>query len=294
MGSDGAAWLRLVRHLADARRALALGNLEHALTEVEAAVALDAGFVAALSLRAEIVARMGAVGAAPTHPAERTQNTHVEAQPRPAGAPASAARPLMTMATLVLIVLAAALGGMKWRSTHAALERIDAWPPTAAAKANVEHRAPSPPATVARAIRNDVAAEAPAEIATPKSVAAWTSPRLAQLDVRPRWRASAIHVEDSALLRDLEEGVSELWIGKLTTDCDAIFVGAADENNWDTLASFLKPDGVVWLIYSNRLSAAQGTAVATAATAAGFAPIKRLRYSAGYTAEKFVPRHSRH
>lgn len=198
------------------------------------------------------------------------------------------------MATFVLIVGSAALGGLMWRAPHAALERIEAWPSMPAAKANAEHRTPSPPASIARTIMTVFVAEAPADIATPKSVAAWSSSRLAQLDVRPRWRASAIHVEDSALLRDLEEGVSELWIGKLTTDRDVIFVGAADEDKWDTLASFLKPNGVVWLIYSNRLSAADGAAIATAATAAGFAPIKRLRYSAGYTAEKFVPRRSRH
>jgi hypothetical protein len=294
MGSDGSAWLRLVRHLTDARRALALGNLDQALTEIEAAVALDAGFVAAQSLRAEIVARMGAVGVAATHPAEPTQNKYVEAQPSPDRAPATAARLLMTIATLVLIVGSAALVGMMWRSPHIALQRVEASPPTPAAKPNAEYRTPSPPATVARTMMSVFVAEAPADITTPKSVAAWTSPRLAQLDVRPRWRASAIHVEDSALLRDLEEGVSELWIGKLTTDRDAIFVGAADEDKWDTLASFLKPNGVVWLIYSNRLSAAESAAVATAATAAGFAPIKRLRYSVGYTAEKFVPRRSRH
>jgi hypothetical protein len=120
----------------------------------------------------------------------------------------------MTIATLVVIVGSAALVGMMWRrSRHVALQRIEASPPTPAAKADAEYRTVSPPATVARTMMTVFVAEAPADITTPKSVAAWTSPRLAQLDVRPRWRASAIHVEDSALLRDLEEGVSELWIG---------------------------------------------------------------------------------
>jgi hypothetical protein len=137
-------------------------------------------------------------------------------------------------------------------------------------------------------------AETPAEISTPNNVAAWTSPRLAQLEVRPQWRASAIQVEDSALLRDLEEGVSELWIGKLTRNRDAIFVGASAEDKWDTLASFLKPNGIVWLIYPNRPGVAKRDAVAAAAAAAGFAATKRLHYSAGYTAEKFISRRSRH
>jgi hypothetical protein len=271
---------------------LASGNLDQALTEVEAAVAIDAGFVAAQSLRDEIVARMGGVGVAALDPVAGTQSRHVGAQPSLDRAPATATRVVMAM--LVLAVGSAALEGVMWLSRHQALERIEAWPATRAAKTNAEHRAPSPPEPVTRTITTVFVAKAPAETTTPKSVTAWTSPRLAQLDVRPHWRASAIHVEDAALLRDLQEGVSELWIGKLTRDRDAIFVGAADEDKWDTLASFLKPDGTVWLIYPNRLSAAEGAAVAKAATAAGFAAIKRLRYSAGYTAEKFVPRRSQH
>jgi hypothetical protein len=294
MGSDGAAWLRLVGHLANARRALALGNLDQALTEVDAAVALDAGFVAAQSLRDEVVARLRAVGVAANHPAEQAQSEHVEAQSSRDQAPATAARAVVTIATLVLIVGSAALGGMMWFPPNPMLKHIEAWPPTPAAKEDADDRAPSPPTTVAHASMTVFVTPAPAEVTIPKSITAWTSPRLAPLDVSPRWRASALHVEDAALLRDLEEGVSELWIGKLTRDRDAIFVGPADKDKWDTLASFLKPNGIVWLIYPHQLSAADGAAVATVATAAGFAAVKRLHYSAGYTAEKFVPRHSLH
>jgi len=295
MAADRAAWMRLLRHVADARRALASGNLDQALTEVEAAVAIDPGFVAAQSLRDEIVARTSTVDAPATYPAEPTQETRlVEAQPSPDRAAATVAPAVITMATAVLMI-GSALGGMTWLSRHPALWRLDALPPVPVAKTNAAHRAPSPPATtVARTTMPVFVAEAPTEAATPKTVAAWTSPRLAQLDVWPRWRASAIHVEDSALLRDLQEGVSELWIGKLTRNRDAIFVGASDKDQWDTLASFLKPNGVVWLIYPNRIGAAESAAVARVATAAGFAPVKRLHYSAGYTAEKFVPRRSRH
>jgi hypothetical protein len=293
MGSDGAAWLRLLRHLADARRALALGNLDQALIEVNAAIALDSGFVAALSLRDEIAARMSDVVAAAPLPGEPTQKYRdVEAQP-PGRAPAKRHDWSLPWLTLALIVGSAALGGMMWRSRQPALSRSGTWPPTPPVKANAERRAPSPPATVARTVMAAFVAETPAEISTPNKVAAWTSRRLAQLDVRPHWRASAIHVEDSALLRDLEEGVSELWIGKLTRDRDAIFVGASDEDTWDTLASFLKPNGIVWLIYPNRPGVAEDGTVAAAATAAGFTAIKRLHYSVGYTAEKFISRRSR-
>jgi hypothetical protein len=39
----------------------------------------------------------------------------------------------------------------------------------------------------------------------------------------------AIHVDDAALLRDLEESLSEVRIGTITDHSDAIFVGTIDD-----------------------------------------------------------------
>src|SRR5215471_8093392 len=52
--------LQKLLHLANAREALALGDLPQALNEAEAAIDADATFAAAQTLRAEIVARMDA------------------------------------------------------------------------------------------------------------------------------------------------------------------------------------------------------------------------------------------
>jgi hypothetical protein len=115
----------------------------------------------------------------------------------------------------------------------------------------------------------------------------WMSSRLARLNVRPRWRAAAVHVEDAALLRDLGQGISELWVGKLTGNEDVIFVGGSlDANDWAKLRASIKPTGVVWRIYSHRSTSPDAT-VTTAA--AGFTRGKQIRYSSDYIAEQFTP-----
>jgi hypothetical protein len=118
----------------------------------------------------------------------------------------------------------------------------------------------------------------------------WASPRLTHLSVRPRWRAAALHVEDAALLKDLGQGVGELWVGKLTGNEDAIFVGGSiDEGDWARLRASIKPTGVVWRIYSNRSSSSAEVPI-NAATAAGFSRVKKVRYSADFSAEQFALR----
>ncbi len=100
-----------------------------------------------------------------------------------------------------------------------------------------------------------------------------------------------MHVEDAALLKDLGEGISELWVGKLPANVDAIFVGGSvDDIEWPKLRASIKPTGVVWRIYSSRGAAATDTTAAGRAAAAGFARVKRVRYSPDYVAEQFAPR----
>jgi hypothetical protein len=115
----------------------------------------------------------------------------------------------------------------------------------------------------------------------------WVSPRLTHLNVQPRWRASAMYVEDTALLRDLE-GISELWVGKLRGNEDAIFVGGTvDAAGWKKLRASIKPTGVVWRIYPNR---SVPSANASSATPEGFVRGTRVRYSPDYVADQFMPR----
>jgi hypothetical protein len=121
-------------------------------------------------------------------------------------------------------------------------------------------------------------------------VAEWISHRLTHLHVRPQWRAAALGVDDAALIRDLSEAISELWVGKLTGNEDAIFVGGSiDGKEWRKLRASINPTGVVWRI-SSRRSASPRVDVAAAAVAAGFARGPSVHYSADYVAEQFTPR----
>jgi hypothetical protein len=126
---------------------------------------------------------------------------------------------------------------------------------------------------------------------TPASAVAWISPRLTRLEVRRHWRAAAIHVEDTALLRDLGEGIRELWIGRLTDHMDAIFIGGTvDNDEWMALRASLTPTGVVWRISPTDAGATADATLIASATSAGFTRLKRLRYSSMYMAEQFTSR----
>jgi hypothetical protein len=283
MTADRDAWLRLVGNLNDAREALASGNVVQALADVDAAIALDGGFLAAQSLRDDILARLPAnlVEVPPVHDSD--EYAGAERGPRQTIG-------IRAAATVGLLI---PLGVAAFWPAPASLRR------QASRSIAGESRASSPTPTAAlvkKASPLPVFLARPPVVATSATAApaAWTSPRLTQLDVRPHWRASAIHVDDAALLRDLEEGVSELRIGAVTNHSDAIFVGAIDDGEWASVGSSLKPNGVVWLIRPHRPGIVGDAAFTTAAISAGFAPIKRLRYSAGYTATEYARRRSRH
>src|SRR5579872_6960573 len=180
---------KLLRHFRDARTALAAGNLELALAEVEAAIALDGGFLAGQSLRDEILARASA-GRAVVERGSGPLPWHAIATP--VAARVGMLIPMLGMAAF-LVVARAPLRQLLLRGTAG------------------ESRAAQPPAiTRTSAVPSMAVVVAKPPAAAPGAVAAgWMSPRLSRLDVRSHWRASAIHVDDAALLRDLEEGVSE-------------------------------------------------------------------------------------
>jgi hypothetical protein len=128
-----------------------------------------------------------------------------------------------------------------------------------------------------------------APTATDAEATEWISHRLTHLRVRPHWRASALRVDDAALLRDLGEAISELWVGRLTGNEDAIFIGASvDGNGWRKVRASINPKGVVWLVYRRRSESRVD--VGATAVAAGFERGPSVRYSDDYVAEQFKPR----
>jgi hypothetical protein len=299
----GAGSLQKLLHLANAREALSAGDFPQALSEVDAAVAADATFVAAHSLRREILARMNTV----SQPVMQPPRAHEQiVTPAPVVKPAPAqprrrtrsewparARVGLSLVALLAVGMVAVIlvrsGGTQTRSETASN------PPAQASRAAV--RAPESSTTPSRSAA-DIALPVTKPAPPPQSAPAassqvesteWTSPRLARLNVRPRWRASAMHVDDAALLRDLGQGISELWVGRLTGNEDAIFVGGSlDESDWAKLRASIKPTGVVWRIYSHR-SAPLGATLTNAAFAAGFTRGREVRYSSDFVAEQYTP-----
>ena len=157
-----------------------------ALANVDAAIALDHGFLAAQILREEIVERMHAQPVempSPSQPAgdikssaRLTTTVTPAARPTRETEPASrstrvkAARLIGLASVLMLMVRLASVGTIKVAKPS---------PPSPAVV--VPARAP----IAVFAARVATARPAPAAASAPL----WTSPRLTQLDVRPHWRA---------------------------------------------------------------------------------------------------------
>ena len=290
----GAGSLQKLLHLANAREALTSGDLLQALSEADAAVAADATFAAAHSLRREIVSRMNAAPQTVAQPPRVREQMATPAPPhrRPRSSWPALARAGLASSALVVVGVAAVMLVRSGRGAD--IRRPEVPTPIATASAvdvPLPRFVPTAPALKA-------AVPAPKATATPPTAIPsrevegpeWASARLTRLNVRPRWRASAMRVDDAALLRDLGEGISELWVGKLTGNEDAIFIGGSlDATDWAKLRASLKPTGVVWRIYPHRSVPLTDASLGTAA-AAGFTRGRQVRYSSDYVAEQFTPR----
>jgi hypothetical protein len=127
---------------------------------------------------------------------------------------------------------------------------------------------------------------------TPAAAAgtAWMSPRLARLGVRPGWRGSAIGIDDAMLIRDLQQGLGELWVDRLAAKNDVIFLGVDDDADLARIATLqkaLRKGGLLWTFYrkGGRISTPN---VAATARSAHFAPSKVIAFSATHDAAAFV------
>ena len=115
--------------------------------------------------------------------------------------------------------------------------------------------------------------------------------------MKPTWRASAVGVVDADFLKELEDAVALLSIGRVLKESDAIFFGAhkeAELARLERLKTSLKPDGALWIIRPKGRREISEQAVMRAGKAAGLVDVKVVSFSPTYTAEKFViPRAAR-
>lgn len=115
--------------------------------------------------------------------------------------------------------------------------------------------------------------------------------RLQKIGVSPAWRVSAIGVDDPEFLRELEGAVSQLSIGRIIKQADAIFVGVTRETELARLAKLkasLKPNGALWVIRPKGRPEISERATMAAGKAAGLVDVKVVGFSPTHTAEKFV------
>ena len=115
--------------------------------------------------------------------------------------------------------------------------------------------------------------------------------RLDKIGAKPEWRASAIGIEDSGFLAELEDAVAHLSIGRVAKDNDAIFFGVDKEAalaHLNRLKASLKPSGAIWVIRTKGRPEISERATMAAGKAAGLVDVKVVSFSATHTAEKFV------
>jgi hypothetical protein len=115
--------------------------------------------------------------------------------------------------------------------------------------------------------------------------------RLQKIGVKNEWRVSAIGVDDTAFLAELEHAVAHLSIGRVVKGADAIFYGVTKEAQLarlEKLKASLKPNGALWIIRPKGRPEISERATMAAAKAAGLVDVKVVAFSATHTAEKYV------
>jgi hypothetical protein len=115
--------------------------------------------------------------------------------------------------------------------------------------------------------------------------------RLAKLGVKPAWRVSAIGVDDQEFLKELEDAVALISIGRVVKASDAIFFGARRETELmrlEKLKASLAPNGALWIVRPKGRPEISERAVMRAGHAAGLVDVKVVSFSPTHTAEKFV------
>jgi hypothetical protein len=115
--------------------------------------------------------------------------------------------------------------------------------------------------------------------------------RLQKIGVKAGWRVSAIGVDDTAFLNELEAAVARLSIGRIIKNCDAIFFSATNEADLarlEKLKTSLKSNGALWIIRPKGRPEISERATMAAGKAAGLVDVKVVGFSPTHTAEKFV------
>jgi hypothetical protein len=115
--------------------------------------------------------------------------------------------------------------------------------------------------------------------------------RLQKLGVKPDWRVSVLSVGDPAFLAELRGAVTQVGVGRVLDESDAIFFGASHEKELVRLGALkrsMKQNGALWVIRPKGRKEISERAVMDAGKAAGLVDVKVISFSDTHTGEKFV------
>lgn len=122
------------------------------------------------------------------------------------------------------------------------------------------------------------------KIRNPKSL-------LDKLGVKPDSRVAVLGIRDESFLEDLTARTADISKRKSRKDTDIIFLAAeAPEalEQLNSLQSFLKPNGAIWVVYPKGQKHITESGVLAAGKAAGLVDIKVAGFSQTHTALKMV------
>jgi hypothetical protein len=113
---------------------------------------------------------------------------------------------------------------------------------------------------------------------------------LDKLGVKPGYTVCVIKVDNESFLADLQKRVAKVH-GRLVSECDIIFLGAAKESDLGALArckAAIKKDGAIWVVNPKGQKTFNENHVLAAGKKAGLVDVKVVKFSETHTAHRFV------
>ena len=119
-----------------------------------------------------------------------------------------------------------------------------------------------------------------------------TKPLLDRLGVKPGMRVAVLGIDDAEFMKELRGRVADIVLGKPSSTCDIVFLGANDRRELARLKEakrWIEPNGAIWVI---RLKGGRGplkdTDLIDAGLAAGLVDNKIASFSDTQGAMRFV------
>ncbi len=114
---------------------------------------------------------------------------------------------------------------------------------------------------------------------------------LDKLGVKLEHRITLLGIQDGSFLKELTTRAKDISVDHPSADCDLIFYAAEDKNDLPrlkTLATAIKKDGAIWVVYPKGQTRIREIDVIAAGKTAGLVDNKVVSFSDTHTALRFV------